>query len=89
MNDTHPALATVELLRILIDEYLLEYTEAFNIVKKIFNYTNHTVLPEALEKWDINIVKKILPRHLELIYLINFHFMESYVKKNIIMMEIK
>ena len=81
LNDTHPALATVELLRILIDEYLLEYTEAFNIVKKTFNYTNHTVLPEALEKWDINIFKKILPRHLELIYLINFHFMESCKNK--------
>ena len=81
LNDTHPALATIELLRILMDEYLLEYIEAFTIVKKTFNYTNHTVLPEALEKWDINIFKKILPRHLELIYLINYHFMESCKKK--------
>ena len=83
LNDTHPTLATVELLRILIDEYDLEYNEAFNIVKLSFNYTNHTVLPEALEKWDINIIKKLLPRHLELIFLINFVFMES-CKKNII-----
>ena len=81
LNDTHPTLATVELLRILIDEYDLEYNEAFNIVKMSFNYTNHTVLPEALEKWDINIIKKLLPRHLELIFLINFVFMESCKKK--------
>ena len=81
LNDTHPTLATVELLRILIDEYDLEYNEAFNIVKTSFNYTNHTVLPEALEKWDINIIKKLLPRHLELIFLINFIFMESCKKK--------
>ena len=81
LNDTHPTLASVELLRILIDEYHLEYTEAFNIVKNSFNYTNHTVLPEALEKWDVNIFKKLLPRHLELIYLINYHFMESCKKK--------
>ena len=81
LNDTHPTLATVELLRILIDEYHLEYIEAFNIVKNSFNYTNHTVLPEALEKWDVNIFKKLLPRHLELIYLINYHFMESCKKK--------
>ena len=81
LNDTHPTLATVELLRILMDEYDMEYIEAFNIVRNSFNYTNHTVLPEALEKWDINIFKKLLPRHLELIYLINFHFMESCKQK--------
>ena len=81
LNDTHPTLATVELLRILIDEYNLEFIEAFNIVRNTFNYTNHTVLPEALEKWDITIFKKLLPRHLELIYLINYDFMESCKKK--------
>ena len=77
LNDTHPALAITELLRILIDEFNLEYTEAFNIVKKTFNYTNHTVLPEALEKWGVDIFKKILPRHLELIYLMNYIFLEE------------
>ncbi len=77
LNDTHPALAITELLRILMDENNLEYKEAFSIVKKSFNYTNHTVLPEALEKWGIDIFKKILPRHLELIYLMNYLFLED------------
>ena len=81
LNDTHPAIASIELLRILIDEYYLEYEEAFNIVKKTFNYTNHTVLPEALEKWGVDTFKKILPRHLELIYLVNFYFMEELKQK--------
>lgn len=65
LNDTHPTLAAIELLRILIDEKGIEYREAFNIVKKTFNYTNHTVLPEALEKWSVDIFGRILPRHLE------------------------
>ena len=77
LNDTHPALAIIELLRILMDEYFLEYNEAFKIVKKSFNYTNHTVLPEALEKWGADIFKKILPRHMELIFLVNFMFLEE------------
>ena len=77
LNDTHPAIASIELLRILIDEYYLEYEDAFSIVKRTFNYTNHTVLPEALEKWGVDTFKKILPRHLELIYLVNFYFMEE------------
>ena len=77
LNDTHPALAIIELLRILLDEYYLEYNEAIKIVKKSFNYTNHTVLPEALEKWDIDIFKKILPRHLEIIFLVNFMFLQD------------
>ena len=77
LNDTHPTLAITELLRILIDENNLEYKEAFNIVQKSFNYTNHTVLPEALEKWGVDIFRKILPRHLELIFLINHVFLEE------------
>ena len=81
LNDTHPTLALVELLRILIDENGLEYNRAFEIVKKTFNYTNHTVLPEALEKWGVDIFERLLPRHLELIYLINFFFMEEIKKR--------
>ena len=81
LNDTHPTIALVELLRILIDEYELEYRQAFDIVLRTFNYTNHTVLPEALEKWGVDIFERLLPRHLELIYLINFYFMEECKKK--------
>ena len=81
LNDTHPTLALVELLRILIDENGVEYNKAFDIVKRTFNYTNHTVLPEALEKWGVDIFERLLPRHLELIYLINFFFMEDIKRK--------
>ena len=81
LNDTHPTLALVELLRILIDENDIDYNRAFNIVKKTFNYTNHTVLPEALEKWGVDIFERLLPRHLELIYLINYFFMEDIKRK--------
>ena len=81
LNDTHPTIALVELLRILIDEQHLGYKEAFDIVVKTFNYTNHTVLPEALEKWGVDIFERLLPRHLELIYLINYYFMEECKKR--------
>lgn len=81
MNDTHPAIATVELLRILIDEEKLSYDHAYNIVRKTFAYTNHTVLPEALEKWSVALLGKLLPRHLDLIYLMNFFFIESIKKR--------
>ena len=81
LNDTHPTIASVELLRILIDDYELDYREAFDIVRKSFNYTNHTVLPEALEKWGVDVFERLLPRHLELIYLINFFFMEDLKSK--------
>jgi starch phosphorylase len=75
LNDTHPAISVVELLRILIDEEKLPWKQAWGIVHRTFAYTNHTVLPEALEKWGVDLFGKLLPRHLDLIYLINFHFM--------------
>ena len=81
LNDTHPTLALVELMRILLDEVGMDYGEAFTIVQETFNYTNHTVLPEALEKWGVDIFERLLPRHLEIIYLINFFFMEDIKKK--------
>ena len=71
MNDTHPAISTIELLRILIDEEKLTYEESCEVVYNTYAYTNHTVLPEALEKWSVNLIGKLLPRHLELIYLVN------------------
>jgi len=68
LNDTHPALAIVELLRILIDEEKLEVSYAFGLIFRVFSYTNHTILPEALEKWSADLLGNLLPRHLELIY---------------------
>ena len=76
LNDTHPALAIVELMRQLLDVYGQEWEDSWNIVTKIFAYTNHTLLPEALEKWRSSVIGRILPRHLQIIYEINRRFME-------------
>ncbi|EGR33526.1 hypothetical protein IMG5_050490 [Ichthyophthirius multifiliis] len=81
LNDTHPALAIVELMRILIDVEGLEYENAWEIVYNSFAYTNHTILPEALEKWGIQILENLLPRHLEIIYYINYVFLEKISRK--------
>ncbi len=81
LNDTHPTIAILELMRTLLDDYGFAWQQAWSLCRKVFAYTNHTLLPEALEKWSISLFERVLPRHLTILYRINEAFLNDEVAK--------
>ncbi|ANI76789.1 MULTISPECIES: glycogen/starch/alpha-glucan phosphorylase [Sphingobium] len=71
LNDTHPAVAVAELMRILLDDHGLDFDEAWDVTRRTFSYTNHTLLPEALESWPVPLFERLLPRHMQIVYAVN------------------
>lgn len=81
LNDTHPAIGIPELMRLLLDMEGLGWEEAWDVTVRTFGYTNHTILPEALEKWPVSLFQRVLPRHIQIIYEINRRFLEDVAKR--------